>query len=229
MASHPYISGGGNITQLVGLLRKNFPVAVTSDTIKKYGLAPKNESYLINSLQFIGAINEEGKKTERAAKVFTIHDEEEFQAAFEGLIREAYSDLFDLHGDGVWALDKGKLINYFRTTDQTSDVIGSRQTGVFRAFAELCGHQEGATSTRAKGSAKPKEKAARPLIDMKRQKGMNVAGTDAVKTQNSEAKTTIAARDMALIVRIEINLPAEGTRETYDNIFRSIRYNLLND
>ena len=33
--------------------------------------------------------------------------------------------------------------------------------------------------------------------------------------------------DMALTVRIEINLPAEGTQETYDAIFKSIKANLF--
>lgn len=34
-------------------------------------------------------------------------------------------------------------------------------------------------------------------------------------------------RDFGLSVRIEINLPADGSQETYDRIFRSIRENLL--
>jgi hypothetical protein len=58
MASHPYISGAGNITQMIGFLRKNFPATVTSDTVKKLGLASKNESYVINVLQFLGLIDE---------------------------------------------------------------------------------------------------------------------------------------------------------------------------
>lgn len=36
-------------------------------------------------------------------------------------------------------------------------------------------------------------------------------------------------KDMALTVRIEINLPANGSKETYDNIFKSIRANLINE
>jgi hypothetical protein len=43
-----------------GLLRKNFPAAITSDTVKKLGVAPNNESYVINALQLIGVIDEEG-------------------------------------------------------------------------------------------------------------------------------------------------------------------------
>ncbi len=34
---------------------------------------------------------------------------------------------------------------------------------------------------------------------------------------------------MALTVRIEINLPANGTQDTYDMIFKSIRANLINE
>lgn len=32
---------------------------------------------------------------------------------------------------------------------------------------------------------------------------------------------------LGLTVRIEINLPADGSKETYDNIFKSIKENLL--
>jgi hypothetical protein len=34
--------------------------------------------------------------------------------------------------------------------------------------------------------------------------------------------------NVGLTVRIEINLPAGGDKETYDTIFKSIRENLLN-
>ena len=46
MTTHPYISGAGNITQMVVQLRKSFPATVSSDTVKKLGLAPNNESYV---------------------------------------------------------------------------------------------------------------------------------------------------------------------------------------
>jgi len=150
MASHPYISGAGNITQMIGFLRKNFPATVTSDTVKKLGLAPKNESYVINALQFLGLIDEEGKRVESGHEVMTIHDENKFQSAFASIIQRAYSDLFEIRGDEAWTLSKDDLIGYFRSADKTSDIT----------------------------------------------------------------------------VRIEINLPAEGTQETYDAIFKSIKENL---
>ena len=129
MTSHPYISGAGNITQMIALLRKNFPVTVTSDAVKKLGIAPNNESYVINALQFIGLIDKAGKRTDRGHEVLTIHDEGAFQKAFEALIRESYKDLFDLHGDDAWTMDKDALIGYFRSADKTSEVVGARLRG----------------------------------------------------------------------------------------------------
>jgi Family of unknown function (DUF5343) len=101
MVSHPYISGAGNVTQMIGFLRKSFPATVNSETVRKLGVAPKNESYVINALQFIGVVDEEGKRTDRGREVLTTHDEEAFKKAFERLIRDSYKDLFDLRGDGA--------------------------------------------------------------------------------------------------------------------------------
>ncbi len=36
-------------------------------------------------------------------------------------------------------------------------------------------------------------------------------------------------KDMALTVRIEINLPANASQEAYDSIFKSIRAHLINE
>ena len=72
MASHPYISGPGNVTQMIVFLRKNFPPTVSADTVRKLGLASKNESYVINVLQFLGLISEDGKRTEPGHEVMTL-------------------------------------------------------------------------------------------------------------------------------------------------------------
>jgi hypothetical protein len=226
MASHPYISGAGNLTQIVGLLRKNFPAVITSETVKKFGLASKNESYVINALQFIGVINEEGKRTSRASDVFTIHNEEDFQKAFDGLIRNAYKDLFELRGDDAWTLSRADLIGYFRTNDKTSDIIGTRQAAVFKAFAALAGHNDENTTAKSMGVPRPRGKVTLAASTAKTKRE-----TSAVEVKSEEIRKvgSAATRDMALTVRIEINLPADGTRETYDNIFQSIRTNLLNE
>ncbi|MEA3107541.1 MAG: hypothetical protein QOI88_2146, partial [Gammaproteobacteria bacterium] len=51
MATFPYISGAGNVAQMISQLRKSFPNVVSADTVKKLGIASNNESYVINVLQ----------------------------------------------------------------------------------------------------------------------------------------------------------------------------------
>lgn len=221
MASHPYISGPGNISQTILLLRKNFPSTVTSETIKKYGIASNNESYVINSLQFIGLLDKDGKRTEIGHSTFSIHDDTKFAKSFESLIKAAYADLFDIRGEDAWSLSKSDLIGYFRTNDKTSELIASRQAGVFRVFASISGHGEPLEI------AKPKPLKMKPV-----QAKHSGSGKKLKKKVESEAisktKETYS-RDMALTVRIEINLPAGASQETYDHIFKSIKANLLNE
>ena len=218
--SHPYISGAGNIAQMVTQLRKSFPGTVNSETVKKLGLAPKNESYVINALQFVGIIDEENKKTDTAAAVFANHRNEDFEAAFSGMIKSAYSDLFELHGNDAWLLTKDDLITFFRNSDQTSQAIGGRQAATFQVFAALAGYGDLPASKAAKATsnAKPnsiKAKAApKPAFS---------------KRSDSQAKpiANTVSGDFGLSVKIEINLPSNATAETYDNIFKSIRKNLI--
>lgn len=213
--SHPYISGPGNISQMITHLRKSFPKTISSDTVKRLGLAPKNESYVINALQFVGIIDEEGKKTTEATKVFSSHKDEEFSKAFSGLIEKSYSALFDLYGEGAWDLDLDDLITFFRSNDQTSDAIGRRQAKTFRVFAGLSGHGE--VPAAKAGGTKTTKKSAKKATKKK---------TETKNDKESESTVT-KTKDFGLTVRVEINLPSDGTKETYDNIFKSIKENLI--
>lgn len=225
MASHPYISGAGNITSIISQLRKTFPATVNSDFVKKLGLASNNESYLINVLAFLGLIDEEGKRTEKGHSVLSIHEEKDFQKAFGELVETAYGDLFSTFGPEAWKKDRDALVNYFRRADKTSDIIGRRQAVTFQALAGLSGHAEVAPeATKAKPStAKAKAATAKPA----KKKGQTVVEPPA--EQVDKGGNGALKRDMALTVRIEINLPAGGTQETYDAIFKSIKANLINE
>jgi Family of unknown function (DUF5343) len=221
MASHPYISGAGNLAQMIGFLRKNFPATVNSDTVKKFGLAPKNESYVINALHFIGVIDEEGKRTDRGREVFATHENEAFKKAFEGLIRNSYKDLFDLRGDDAWNMKKDELTGYFRRVDKTSDVIGTRQAALFHAFRTLSGHEQVAATPQNGGAPRLAARPSKAKIIKTKERAYVPIEAPMVATPSR--------KDMALTVRIEINLPAEASPETYDNIFKSIKANLINE
>jgi hypothetical protein len=209
---------------MIGFLRKNFPATVTSETVKKFSIAPNNESYVINALQFIGVIDEDGKRTDKGHDVFVLSDDD-FPKAFEGLIRDAYKDLFEVRGEDAWTLTRKELTAYFRTTDKTSEVIGGRQAGVFQVFRGLAGHEQAnVASNNGGGKTTPKPKQAKPkAAPQKKASGPTVTVEEPPKADGKDGR-----KDMALTVRIEINLPGNGTQETYDAIFKSIRANLIN-
>ena len=68
----------GNLVQAVTHFRKSFPSTITADTLKKLGIAPNNESYVINTLRFIGVLDSEGKKTAQATKAFSQQEDDKF-------------------------------------------------------------------------------------------------------------------------------------------------------
>lgn len=173
-------------------------------------------------MQFIGAIDEEGKKTELAGETFSKHDDDEFAAAFEKMVQEGYSDVFELHGDDTWKLDKDALITFFRTADQTSAAIGGRQANLFLAFAALSGHGEvvPAKKPNNSNSTKTTTKASKPK-PVKKDKSSS--SPQPVASGNVPS----AVPDFGLSVKIEVNLPANADAETYDSIFRSIKKHLM--
>ncbi len=233
---HPYMSGSGGITQLTTQLRRMFPATVTADTLKKLGIAPNNETYVLNILKFIGVLDPENKKTEAATTIFNQHNDNDFQERFSVLVGQAYHELFDLHGPDAWELSTDKLIAFFRNHDGTSDIVGKRQASTFQALARISGKAVDELEP-AKSSGSGHTKAARKLTSAKK-----VSNSTATTASPPPAPTGSGAPfpppapnggapntgGMGLTVRIEINLPPGGNQDTYDAIFKSIRANLLN-
>jgi hypothetical protein len=217
---HPYASPGA-ITAAVNQFKKSFPETVTADTLRKLAIAPNNESYVINTLRFIKAIDDDGNKTSEATTTFNQHEQVAFQKAFGEMVKKAYGELFKLHSDGAWELSFDGLISFFRNNDQTSDVVGRRQASTFQALAGLAGHGEAPSTPKPKQGkdAKPKEaKTKQPKTPQ-----------PAIPNSNAGSQGGNGGqRDVGLTVRIEVNLPPAGDQDTYDKIFRSIRENLLN-
>jgi hypothetical protein len=215
-----YISGGGALLKAIQHLRNSLPATIDAAVLKKLGLAPKNESYLLNILQFVGVTGEDGTPTAAARKVFTQHDDGAFSAGLSELLKTAYKDLFILHGDKAWTLEQAALVTYFRQTDQTSVLVGTRQATTFQTLASLAGHGDSPT-IRATTPRNSKAEARTPRATQTKQPATTIG-------QTREQPPASKARDFGLTVRIEVNLPASGDKETYDRIFKSIRENLLN-
>lgn len=216
--AYPYIPSGGLIQTAFQQFRKSLPAKVDSDTLKKLGIASSNEGAIINILKFIGVIDKENQKTSEGTKLFTTHDDEKFGAALAGLVKTAYSGLFELHAESAWTLDRDTLISYFRGSDETSAVTGSRQALTFQTLASLALKRQEQVASRASSGPRAQVKDKKPS-GKKETAPKTVAPVADLPTGPSG--------NVGLTVRIEINLPANGSQATYDNIFQSIRKNLL--
>lgn len=220
----PYVPSGGVIQQAVDQFKKALPAKIDAATLKKLGVAPSNEGYVINTLKFLGIVDDQNDRTDVGVELFSTHGDEAFSKAFEKIIYDKYSALFELRGQESWSLDRDALISFFRASDKTTAIVGARQAVTFAALASMAG-KRAAAPRNAQPSA-PRPRAAAPV-------GKTKAAVAKAPTAKAElpASTNAAKQgesDVALTVRIEINLPANGSQATYDNIFKSIRANLLN-
>lgn len=222
--THPYVASAGPLLKAVEQFRKSLPSTLNAATLKKLGLAPNNESYLINTLRFLGIVDESGQRTEEAHRVFSQHADDAFIGAFEPMVRAAYSRLFDHFGEEGWRLDKSRLVTFFRAEDSSTDIVGQRQATTFSTLARLAGHGDPAAPLTTKPpSASGARAATRPrsATGPTRRPQPSVEGAPAGTPQGR-------ANDLGITVRVEINLPATTDQEVYDKIFQSLRKNLVN-
>jgi len=222
--AYPYVTSPGALSKTIAHLRKSFPSVVNVKTLQKLGLAPKNESYIINTLRFLQVIDEEGKKSAEKAACFNEHKDEAFQEGFAKIVESSFRELFELHGAGTWALDDDTLISFFRTSAQSSETVGRLQARTFTLLAEVSG--------RAKPRAEngPDANRSSPVRKRASQRRRPPAGAQLATIAQAALERpphASSASQVGLTVLIEINLPAEGDQDTYDRIFRSIRENLI--
>jgi len=215
--SYPYANTTPGLMAVIRQLRSAFPAVVTADTLKKWSIAPNNESYIIGVLRFLGLIDEKGKKNNDAGVAFLMHENVEFQEAFATQVKNAYAGLFDTFGDEAWILDKGRLVGYFRRSDGTSAILGQRQAMTFEVLAQQVGKRpsERRRETAAGRDPAPMKRAVKAKESIERRP----ASHSKQPARESEA--------VALTVRVEINLPIADDQEVYNRIFKSIRENFL--
>ena len=218
---YPYVPSGGIIQQAIEQFKKALPSKVDGATLKKLGVDPSNEGYVINTLKFLGLVDPDNARTDAGVALFSTHGEA-FAPALEVIVREKYDALFELRGDESWGLDRDALISFFRQTDKTSATVGARQALTFVALASMSAKREAASKSTPANSSKPrvaqKTKPANPT---------KATDTTSLKAESPLIQQNVDPGSVALTVRIEINLPANGSQATYDNIFKSIRENLL--
>ena len=218
---HPYATTIPGLVSTIRQLRSTFPSTVNADTLRKWSIAPNNEGPILVVLRSLGVIDEDGAKQAEPAKAFLEHDDTEFAAKFDVLVRGAYHDLFELWGEDAWTLERDKLIGFFRTADESSARVGTQQAATFTALAGLAGHGEPPAA-----APSPRRKNAGDTSSGRSKKSTSAP---AHSGPTPPAPIKVPPQSPTLTVRIEINLPVSDKKEVYDNIFRSIRANLLNE
>ena len=218
---YPYVSPG-LLGKTMHQFRKKLPQPVNAAQLKKLGIAPNNESYVINTLRFLSLIDADGQPSDEARSLFAQYDDGAFSEALATVTQRAYKPLFELHGDGAWTLSKSDLITFFRNDDQSTEIVGTRQATTFLTLAELAGHAptltakpESAMSTRNRKSAP----SARPGVNRAKS---GAKGPSFVPELGPEGRT-----QLGLALRVELVLPATTDQAVYDTIFRSIRENFI--
>ncbi len=223
--TYPYnASGDIHLRTIIDKLRTFFPKEISIETIKKYGIANKGEAYIISTLKFINLIDESGMAVPESKTLFK-EKEENFQLGFAKIISEAYAGLFDIHAESAWNLDDDDLIPFFRQSDDVSVSTGKKQAQTFKVFAEFAGKREAKSKATAQVKSSAPTKINKPKQGTPKSNAPKPA-TVPVSVGQGQLKPS---GDFALSVRIEVNLPAGGTKADYDNIFKSIRENLINE
>lgn len=222
---HPYISSPQAVVKCIEKFCNALPNTINATTLKKLSLAPNNETYLINILRFLKLVDDKGNPTEGAKKVFSTHPADIFKKEFAKVVKEAYADLFGLHAEKTWALNKDDLVTYFRSNDQTSSAVAQRQARTFKALSFLSGNTEPNDSV-ARAGKKSAASSGRVAKKDSRDKGKGMNKTSATTEEKKSGDAPVGS--FGLTVRIEINLPVSDDKKTYDNIFKSIKENLLN-
>lgn len=221
MPNYPYISGPASLSKAFSQLRKNFPPRVDSAYLRRFQIAPSNESYVIAILRFLDLIDDEGNKREDKVDFF-LGNIEAFESGLTAVLGDAYAALLTEMGNEAYKTSRDDLAHWFRSYDKTSDLVGKRQAATFLALGALAGQNEAAVPRPS--TAAPKSRARRAA---------KPTSSDAVAptAERSEAMETTPSAprsgDVGLTVRIEVNLPAGGDSETYDAIFASIKRHLM--
>lgn len=226
--TYPYISGSGSLVKTLEQFRKSFPATVDAAYFKRMGIAPGNESYLINILRFLGLIDDSGAKVEEAANAFYGSDEH-FREGLTVLVQKAYKPVFDELGPHAWTESRDALSHWFRMVDKTTDLIGGRQASTFLALAGVSGNGA-AVEPRANQTRAPRTPAKTTKTTTKTPSTPSETRSSDEIVKHPNGGLTVNGGQgegpIGLSVRIEINVPVGATADEYDAMFASIRKHL---
>lgn len=165
--------------------------------------------YVISMLKTFGFLNDEDNTLNSSADDLR-GTPEKFSKCLENKVKEVYNDLFDTVRDALSTTEEQAVKNYFR--DHIKDVKVDMLEKIANCFLTLRsiinngGNFESLELTKTKT---PKVPSVKPKQDI-------VKNTNSIQTNNTDAK------NIKLILNLNINLDIGTSTETIEGLFKNI-------
>lgn len=204
MGEYPYATVTG---KLEALLKKipdlGQPDLVDAKWLKQVGFGAANDTTILRVLVFVGLIDESGKPTKRWV---AYRSKAAAGKVLGAAISDAYSDLFDTYSDAHTRTTE-ELASYFSTKTTGGSKVVALTVRTFRVLCDL------ADSSALRPSERVKETAAG------RSELADLGGPERAPEGHSAGFT--------VNINVQLTLPETTDRAVYDNLFASLKRNLL--
>jgi uncharacterized protein DUF5343 len=151
----PYASFG-NINIILKKIRKGWtPAQIDPGDLERVGITKSNLSRVMATLEFLGLIFDAGTTNETTWKAIATATEAEYPQVLEGILRSAYSNIFELYPDPSEANDV-QLTNAFRKNEPLAQL--GRMVSLFRGLCQEAGLITGEPLTRDRKSSEKQSK-----------------------------------------------------------------------
>ena len=191
-----------------------YPIYIGASFIStKIGTSSRAESYVLNvvqNLRAVGLIDDGGKPTDLAAK---LRNDNRYSEACKEIIQSVYPS--ELTQFGYTSSQRREIQEWFLVSAGLSETTARKKAAFYRILVSEIDPNELLGSNEDDLEEKPQDEAD------------EAESKKVVKPKKVDLDSN--QKNIILTVRMEINLPSGADAETYDNIFKSIKENLLND
>ena len=204
MGEYPYATVTG---KLEALLKKipdlGQPDLVDAKWLKQVGFGKANDKTILRVLMFVGLIDESNKPTQEWV---AYRSKAAAGKVLGAAISDAYSDLFDTYPDAHTRTTE-ELASYFSTKTTGGSKVVALTVGTFRVLCDLADSSVLGPSERVKETAAGRSELA------------DLGGPERAPEGHPAGFT--------VNINVQLTLPETTDRAVYDNLFASLKRNLL--
>lgn len=205
LGKYPYILNTGSLKRFLDNIPKiGTPPKITQPNLPTFGFKSNADRPIVKILSFIGFLNDRKEPTD-AYKDFKVTSKAGLVMA--DALKKAYTDLFDLYPD-AYDKDDQTLKDFFTPTTNAGEQVVNQTVATFKV---LCAYAD------FKGVAKQEQGS----------EGGDKGEGETGQKEDGETPRLTAPTGVILNVNIQITLPETHDASVYDNIFKSIKNNLI--